>query len=159
MPDIWILYLKLQRKKFAVRSLDGDSIWPKYFPTGRYQNAENRNKAGPRLVGTLGKIIIYWPFEPMFFKLLGGGCPRTGLANIFWGHVSKLLTVFWGIIYRMEIWFYCNHISVYSKTSYRPLQFCAPGSCPAGPPLSPALIRKFEPIQMCLWSECKWLDT
>jgi hypothetical protein len=65
---IWILYLKLQRKKFAVYPLDGDLTWPKYFPTDRYKNAENRNTTGSRLVGTLGKIIVCCPFEPMLFK-------------------------------------------------------------------------------------------
>jgi len=60
------------------------------------------SSADPRHVGAAGKLIIWRPLQPMFFKVFRS---RTWLAKS-WGRVHKLLIIFAEIPSRVESWVY-----------------------------------------------------
>ena len=84
--------------------------------------------AGPRHVGALCRLIIWRPLKPIFFKL---SRPKTGLATLFWGRVSKMRIIFGEIISRVETWVYYGAMFPIIPVLARPLVWLLPTPTPA----------------------------
>ena len=95
------------------------------------------NRAGPRFVGVRGRPLIWRHLKPIFSKLL----TSSRDWRIFSGHVPKLRIIFGRNSFECgKPDFTSTVFPIIPVISQLHLQVGAPGSCPAGSPLSPALV-------------------
>jgi hypothetical protein len=89
-----------------------------------------------------GKLVIWCPFKPIFFKLLW---PRTGPANTSEGACPNCWQFSEKFFPMQKPEFTSTIFPIIPTTSWCPSHVATPGSCPAGLTLRPALVGTLVP--------------
>ena len=106
-----------------------NSVWAVGFPLRTSSHEAHAYRAGPKQVRALGRLIIWRPFKPIFFKLF---LPRNGLANRACPNFGQ---------FAEKVFRVCKpeFTGTYFRTSQCSFQVGALGRCQTGPLLYPVL--------------------